>query len=251
MHGVTTPEGHCDIEESPCWSLSEEQLREEVAALLGACSFVPMRAYGDVQGAGEESPLPAQERAAERAGTVPGAGCGGRERDAMARKAPRHGAQPWVGCPEHLWPGHHSSCPGTFPGNKPTPGPAQAHVGPAALRPEEESSRTELSRAVRVQERPPNGGFARDAGCNAATCIPCLLLPTQVGCRPQQAVLPGSRSQDLSLRGIHLPPLPRLESAQASGRRRAQVGSPRETGTSSRVRAAANLPVAAASGDRS
>ncbi|XP_004949660.2 NAC-alpha domain-containing protein 1-like isoform X1 [Gallus gallus] len=45
----------------------------------------------------------------------------------------------------------------------------------------------------------------------------------QVGCRPQQAVLPGSRSQDLSLRGIHLPPLPRLESAQASGRRRAQA----------------------------
>ncbi|XP_019466246.1 proteoglycan 4-like isoform X2 [Meleagris gallopavo] len=48
----------------------------------------------------------------------------------------------------------------------------------------------------------------------------------QVGRRPQQAVQPGSRSRDLSLREFHLPPLPHLESAQASGSRRAQADRP-------------------------
>ncbi|XP_031458230.1 uncharacterized protein LOC116234647 isoform X2 [Phasianus colchicus] len=48
----------------------------------------------------------------------------------------------------------------------------------------------------------------------------------QVGRRPQQAVQPGSRSRDVSLREIHLPPLAHLESAQASGSRRAQADRP-------------------------
>ncbi|XP_032297346.1 proteoglycan 4-like isoform X2 [Coturnix japonica] len=118
--------------------------------------------------------------------------------------------------PEHLWPGHRSSCPGAFSGHQPTPR--------TALCPEAESSRTQLSRAVCAQEQPPHGGFARDAGGNAATCNPGLLLPTQVGRRPQQAVLPGRQSQDLSVRGIQLPPLP--HPAQASGSRRAQADRP-------------------------
>ncbi|XP_021237204.1 uncharacterized protein LOC110390276 [Numida meleagris] len=45
----------------------------------------------------------------------------------------------------------------------------------------------------------------------------------QVGRRLQQAVLPGSQSQDPSVRQTRLPPLAHLESTRASGSRRAQA----------------------------
>ncbi|XP_021236204.1 nascent polypeptide-associated complex subunit alpha, muscle-specific form-like isoform X2 [Numida meleagris] len=47
--------------------------------------------------------------------------------------------------------------------------------------------------------------------------------PKKMGRRPQQAVLPGSQSRDSSIRDTRLPPLPHLESARASGSRRAQA----------------------------
>jgi len=76
--------------------------------------------------------------------------------------------------PVLLWQGQCFSCCRAFPGDKPPPSPAQAHAGPADLCSEAQSSGTELSQAVCAQELPPTGGSAG----SAATCIPCLLLPT-------------------------------------------------------------------------
>ncbi|XP_015705418.1 uncharacterized protein LOC107306621 [Coturnix japonica] len=56
--------------------------------------------------------------------------------------------------------------------------------------------------------------------------LPSVREQRQVGRRPQQAVLPGRQSQDLSVRGNHLPQVPHPVRAQASGSRRAQADRP-------------------------
>ncbi|XP_015705417.1 translation initiation factor IF-2-like [Coturnix japonica] len=56
--------------------------------------------------------------------------------------------------------------------------------------------------------------------------LPSVREQRQVGRRPQQAVLPGSQSQDSVVRGIQLPPVPHPERSQASGSRRAQADRP-------------------------
>lgn len=88
------PQGHCDAAsggclegpESPCCSLSGERLREEAAAPLGARDCASVRGRGDEQEAREEGQLPARHRAATRAGSPPGAGRRGREREGTAPK---------------------------------------------------------------------------------------------------------------------------------------------------------------------